>query len=189
MLKRILLITFGLFVFIFNSFSQKKDVHQFDQGKEIIRCATDQRVEMLFRVFPERKLLAERLSKLPPNNSLRAPKRLQSIVNLPVVFHIVLANPYSITDARVQSQIDAMNRDFSGFNPDTTNLPAAFEAVRGHSSIRFVLAKRTPSGQLTNGIDRVFSTTTGNPDNVIDSIKRGSLGGADAWDPNSYINV
>ncbi len=55
----------------------------------------------------------------------------------------------------VQSQIDAMNRDFSGFNPDTTNLPAAFEAVRGHSSIRFVLAKRTPSGQLTNGIDRV----------------------------------
>lgn len=144
---------------------------------------------MLFKVFPERKLLAEQLSKLPPSNALRAPKRLQSIVTLPVVFHIVLANPYLITDARVQSQIDAMNRDFSGFNADTTNLPAAFEAVRGHSSIRFELAKRTPSGQLTNGIDRVFSTTTGNPDNIIDSIKRSSLGGADAWDPNSYINI
>ncbi len=114
---------------------------------------------------------------------------MQSIVYLPVVFHIVLANPYSITDAVVQSQIDAMNRDFSGFNADTTNIPAAFEAVRGHSFIRFVLAKRTPSGQLTNGIDRVFSTTTANPNNIVDSIKRTSLGGADAWDPNSYINI
>lgn len=189
MLKRILLITLGLFVFIFNSFSQKqKDTRQFNQRQQIIRCATDQRVKMLFKLFPERKLLAERLSNLPPN-ALRAPKRLQNIVYLPVVFHIVLANPYSITDARVQTQIDAMNRDFSGFNTDTTNLPAAFEAVRGHSSIRFVLAKRTPAGQLTNGIDRVFSTTTGNPDNIIDSIKRKSLGGADAWDPNTYINI
>ena len=189
-LKKILLITFGLLVFVFNSFSQKqKNARQFRQDQQIIRCATDQRVKMLFKVFPERRLLAEKLSNLPPTTSLRAPKRLQSIVFLPVVFHIVLANPYSITDAVVQSQIDAMNRDFSGFNPDTTNLPAAFEAVRGHSSIRFVLAKRTPSGQLTNGIDRVFSTTTGNPDNVVDSIKRSSLGGADAWDPNSYINI
>ncbi len=190
MLKRILLIALGLFVFIFNGFSQKqKNAQQFPAGKQIIRCATDQRVKMLFKVFPEKKLLAEQLSKLPPANTLRTPKRLQSIVTLPVVFHIVLANPYLITDARVQSQIDAMNRDFSGFNADTTNLPAAFEAVRGHSSIRFALAKRTPSGQLTNGIDRVFSTTTGNPDNILDSIKRSSLGGADAWDPNSYINI
>jgi hypothetical protein len=189
-LKRILLIAFALFLFIFNSFSQKqKSARQFPQAQQIIRCATDQRVKMLFKLFPEKKLLAERLSQLPPTNALRAPKRLQSIVTLPVVFHIVLANPYSITDGRVQSQIDAMNRDFSGFNADTTNLPAAFEAVRGHSSIRFVLAKRTPSGQLTNGIDRVFSTTTGNPDNLVDSIKRRSLGGADAWDPNSYINI
>ncbi len=92
MLKKILLITFGLFVFIFNSFSQKKkNAQQFIPGKQIIRCATDQRVKMLFKVFPERKLLAEHLSKLPPNNALRAPKRLQSIVYLPVVFHIVLA--------------------------------------------------------------------------------------------------
>lgn len=191
MLKKILLIAFGLFVFIFNSFSQqKKNTQQFiSPGKQIIRCATDQRVQMLFKAFPEKKSLAERLSAMAPNNALRAPKRMQSIVYLPVVFHIVLANPYSITDALVQSQIDAMNSDFSGLNPDTTNIPAAFEAVRGHSFIRFVLAKRTPSGELTNGIDRVASATTANPNNIVDSIKRTSLGGADAWDPNSYINI
>ena len=144
---------------------------------------------MLFKAFPEMKLRAERLSQVIPGNSLRVPKRLQSVVYLPVVFHIVLRNPYSITDADVQSQLDAMNTDFSGLNPDTTHLPAAFEAVRGHSSIRFVLAKRTPSGQLTNGIDRVTSSTTGNPDNVVDSIKRASFGGADAWNPSAYVNI
>ncbi|MGN6604009.1 MAG: choice-of-anchor J domain-containing protein [Ginsengibacter sp.] len=189
-MKKILLITFGLFAFVFNTYSQKqKGERQFYQGKPIVRCATDQRVKMLFKVFPEKKLEAERLSQLPPSTSLRKAKRLQSVVYLPVVFHIVLQNPYVISDAVVQSQIDALNRDFSGLNSDTTNLPAAFEAVRGHSSIRFVLARRTPSGDLTNGIDRVFSTTTGNPDKVVDSIKRASLGGADAWDPNNYINV
>jgi hypothetical protein len=189
-LKKILLLTIGFAAIISNSFAQKKKNGQgFVPAKEIIRCATDQRVQMLFRAFPQKKKLAERLSKLQPDKSLRAPKRLQSIVYLPVVFHIVLPNPYLITDEVVQSQIEAMNRDFSGLNPDTTNLPAAFQAIRGHSSIRFVLAKRTPSGKLTNGIDRVFSTATGNPDNLVDSIKRKSLGGADAWDPKSYINI
>ena len=190
MLKKFLLITIGLLAITFNSFSQKKkNTLPFVPQQPIIRCATDQRVQMLFRAFPEKKLLAERLSSMPPDKSLRAPKRLQSIVYLPVVFHIVLPNPYVITDEVVQSQLDAMNLDFSGLNPDTTNLPAAFLAIRGHSSIRFVLAKRTPSGKLTNGIDRVFSTATGNPDNPVDSIKRKSLGGADAWDPKSYINI
>lgn len=149
-----------------------------------------QRVEMLFRTFPDRKLRAERLSaQLPPKNLLRTSKRLESVVYIPVVFHIVLPNPYIITEDVIQSQMDALNADFSGLNADSTNIPAAFEAVRGHSKIQFILAKRTPSGVLTNGIERITSSTTGNPENVTDSIKRASLGGADAWDPSSYVNI
>jgi hypothetical protein len=190
-LKKLLHISCGLFVLFFNGFSQEKDVAPAQKTMpQITRCATTQRVEMLFRAFPEKKLLAERLAKeLPANNSLRAPKRLAAIVNIPVVFHIVLSNPYVITDEAVKSQIDVMNTDFAGLNADSTNIPAAFQAVRGHSLIRFVLAKRTPSGQLTNGIDRVSSSTTGDPNNIVDSIKRKSLGGADAWDPNLYLNI
>ncbi len=191
MLKKILLIICGLFVLFFNGFSQEKKVAPAQKTMpEITRCATTQRVEMLFRAFPERKLMAEKLAKkLPVNNSLRTAKRLTAIVNIPVVFHIVLSNPYVITDEVVRSQIEVMNTDFAGLNADSNNIPAAFEAVRGHSLIRFVLAKRTPSGLLTNGIDRVSSSTTGDPNNIIDSIKRKSLGGADAWDPNSYLNI
>lgn len=148
------------------------------------------RVEMLFKKFPEKKRLAERLAKeTPPAKSLRLAKRLSNIVYVPVVFHIVLPNPYEISDDVVKTQIDQMNKDFAGLNADSTNIPAAFQSLRGHSLIQFVLAKRTPSGVLTNGINRVSSFTSGNPNNVTDSIKRTSLGGADAWDPNSYLNI
>jgi hypothetical protein len=151
--RKIVFINLLLFSFQLNSFSQiTANLPAVNKEEPLVRCATDQRVKMLFKKFPERKIMAERLSSLPPSKSLRAPKRLQNIVYLPVVFHIVLPNPYEVSDEVVQSQIDAMNTDYAGLNPDTTNLPAAFLAVRGHSNIRFVLAKRTRSGKLTNGI-------------------------------------
>ncbi len=191
-MKKIILLFIGILLSISYSFSQQKKVRQ-SQPKaftQIKRCATVDRVEMLFRKFPERKILAERLSReTPPSKALRIPKRLTSVVYIPVVFHIVLPNPYVIGDDAVKSQIDQMNIDFAGLNADSTNIPAAFQSLRGHSLIQFVLAKRTPSGALSNGIDRVSGTATGNPNNVTDSIKRTSLGGADAWDPNSYLNI
>lgn len=188
-MKKSLLFFALSFAVVSHAFSQQK-VKLPKLNTPIVRCATETRVQMLFKKFPERKLLAEKLSKgIPSNNALRKAQRLQSIVYLPVVFHIVLPNPYSITEAVVQSQIDALNADFGGLNADSTNIPAAFQAVRGHSMIRFVLAKRTPSGAVTNGIERISSSTPGDPNADIDSIKRASLGGADAWDPTSYINI
>lgn len=192
MFKKLILIISGLLLFTSASFSQKKKAAlPFDKNNvPLVRCATEQRVQMLFRAFPERKLLAEKLAKIVPDNkSLRMAKRMESIVYLPVVFHIVLPNPYLLTDQVIASEINVMNTDFGGLNADSTNIPAAFQAVRGHSQIRFILAKRTPDGKLTDGIDRVYSSTTGNPNNIVDSIKRSSLGGADAWDPASYINI
>lgn len=145
---------------------------------------------MLFKKFPDRKLQAEKLSReIPAANIFRKSQRLTSVIYVPVVFHIVLSNPYLITDDAIQAQMDALNADFAGLNSDSTNIPAAFQAVRGHSLIQFILARRTPSGVLTNGVERIMSSTMGNPNNVTDSIKRSALGGADAWDPNSYINI
>ena len=191
-LKRISFLFFALCFVFNNSFAQKKPlpVQAKTMSQQYQRCATETRVQMLFKKYPERKALAEKLSReIPTANQLRVAPRLQSIVYLPVVFHIILPNPYVITDAVIKSQIDELNSDFAGLNSDSTNVPPAFEAVRGHSLIQFVLAERTPSGVLTNGVDRISSSTTADPNNDVDSIKRTSLGGADAWDPTSYINI
>lgn len=117
------------------------------------------------------------------------PAGVNDSITIPVIFHLVLADPYLITDAVVQSQIDELNKDYAGLNADSTNA-VNFYPVRGHSSIiRFVLAKRTPTGGLSNGIERIKSYTASNVNLSTDPIKRTALGGADAWDAASYLNL
>src|SRR6185503_2835789 len=111
--------------------------------------------------------------------------RFETIATIPVVVHIVLTNPWLVTDADVQGQIDRLNLDFSGLNPDSTNAGVYFTAFRGHSQIQFCLAKRTPGGQLTNGIERLASSTGSDLGQAIDPIKHAVLGGLDVWDPSS----
>jgi len=146
------------------------------------------RVEQLFQNDPRLRKQAEELSKAAQAGPAVNTYRTNTIVTIPVVVHIVLPNPNFITDADVQWQIDKMNLDYSGLNPDSTNIPAAFVPLRGHSQIRFTLARRTPTGALTNGIDRVSSSIGSNVNKPVDPIKRSSQGGADVWDPSSYLN-
>ena len=114
--------------------------------------------------------------------------RLPAIVTIPIVFHVVLPNPFLVTDADLQAQVDRLNLDYSGLNPDSANIPASFQAVRGHSQLRFVLAKRTPAGLTTNGIERRASSTLYTGANN-DPIKNFTAGGLAAWDFTQYFNV
>lgn len=113
--------------------------------------------------------------------------RLTGIVTVPVVFHIVGVNPWIVTDADCQKQIDRLNLDYGGTNPDSTNA-VGFYPVRGHSLMRFTLAKRTPTGAPTGGVERRSSSTSATG-GAPDPIKRTALGGLDAWDPSGYFNV
>ena len=146
------------------------------------------RVEQMYENDPRLRTQSEHLSKIIPSGPSVNNYRTNAIVTIPVVVHIVLNNPNVVTDADVQWQIDKLNLDYSGLNADSTNIPPEFQALRGHSQIRFTLARRTPSGVLTNGIERVRSSVGSNVNKTIDPIKRTALGGADVWDPNSYLN-
>ena len=109
------------------------------------------------RLLAQQALLNNQKNK-PGNSSTFRPAGVNDIINIPVIVHIVLPDPYLITDAVVKSQITELNLDYAGLNADSTN-GANFYSVRGHSSlIRFVLAKRTPGGGLSNGIDRVIAS-------------------------------
>lgn len=147
------------------------------------------RVEQMFENDPRLRTQAQQLSKAIPFGPFVNTYRTNTVVTIPVVVHIVLNNPNRVTDADVQWQIDKLNLDYSGLNPDSTNIPPEFQAVRGHSQIRFTLARRTPSGQLTNGIERVMSSAGSDVNKTTDPIKRTSQGGADVWDPSSYLNL
>lgn len=116
-----------------------------------------------------------------------SPSALPDSVVIPVVVHIVLPNPWIVSDEAVDNFIAGLNRDFSGNNADSTN-GVAFYDRRGHSKLRFTRAKRDPQGNYTTGIVRKVSGELigdGNPQR----IKNDNTGGSTGWDITKYYNL
>jgi hypothetical protein len=127
------------------------------------------------------KIVAERINK---NKNMRT----EGLVTIPVVFHVVGKNQAIATDAQLLAQLDTINRDYSGTNGSASKVPSYFQALFGQSGIQFSLAQRTPGNEPTTGIVR-YNTTRNSFTDSNENIKHTSQGGADAWDPASYLNV
>lgn len=124
-----------------------------------------------------------------------------SVYTVQVVVHVVYLNNNkyeNIPDSIIQSQIDALNRDFNAKNADSVNLRPFFIPFRGNAKIKFELAKFRPNGAPTNGILRVQGKLGGsggyNP--IIDNVKRpddiftGLFGsGSPSWPVSRYLNI
>lgn len=181
-------------------------------AQEIIRCGLDQQILHEFRNNPV--MQQEYLQFLNANSANRETQTDSTRVNtdstytVQVVVHVVYLgnNKYeNIPDAIIQSQIDALNRDYNLLNDDTVNLRPFFKPFQGNARIKFELAKRTPSGAITNGITRtkgVLGTLTGwsplsnpilyalNLEAVkTDTIPLTKSKGKSSWNINKYINI
>ncbi|HTN06132.1 M43 family zinc metalloprotease [Agriterribacter sp.] len=161
------------------------------------RCVTGSVMEKYFQKFPRDKTAFEKAQRefqqkyeavRRAKKGLPVQQRLNAIVTIPVVVHIVMDNPALVTDEQVQSQLDVLNADYAGKNADSVNIPAPFKSLFGKGNIRFCLAQRSPSNEPSNGITRKISSATSVPgDN--DPVKYASMGGVDAWDINRYLNI
>jgi hypothetical protein len=111
-----------------------------------------------------------------------------SQIVIPIVFHLVDSAQVlaGITDRDIYEEVEILNKDYAGLKADgyKSVIPTEITARVGRVSFKFVLAKRTPSGALTSGIERRVNTT---PDHI--SVKSFSTGGLDAWDTSKYVNV
>jgi hypothetical protein len=133
------------------------------QNVPIKRCAT---MELLKSSLEKDQSLKERyeqdILRIEQLAAQRAgnpqAREMATPVYIPVVFHIVLADPNAVTDKMVEDQLKVLNTDFAGLNADSANIPAAFKPLFGHSKIQFVLAKRTPANLPSTGIERVVTT-------------------------------
>lgn len=107
---------------------------------------------------------------------------------IPVVFHIVdtAAAQAWITDRDVYEQVELLNKAYSGQKADFYKkvIPAEIYNRLGRVNVKFVLARRSPTGALTSGIERRVNVS---PDHV--KIKSTASGGLDAWDVTKYVNV
>ncbi len=129
------------------------------------------------------------------NNSLNLPSSTSdyrvthpTIINIPVVVHVLYHNnKENISQEQIQSQIDALNRDFRKMNEDHENIPARFADLAADVQIEFALAKVDPVGRNTTGIIRKYTPVTSWE--MDDQIKYSNAAGSDAWDADSYLNI
>lgn len=100
---------------------------------------------------------------------------------IPVVFHIIHMNgPENISDAQVYDAMRVINESYSATNADISEVVAGFVNVVGTGDIEFRLATKDPSGQATNGIDRIVSSETYIGD---DGSK------LNPWPRSKYLNI
>ncbi|MGF1637873.1 MAG: choice-of-anchor J domain-containing protein [Cyclobacteriaceae bacterium] len=108
---------------------------------------------------------------------------------IPVVVHIIHSGESigigpNISDAQILSQIEVLNEDFNRLNPDTTLTPNEFKPLASQLDIEFVLAKRDPDGQPTNGIVRLEGARTTYSISQLSGMKAESF-----WPSEDYMNI
>ncbi|MDQ6608860.1 MAG: M43 family zinc metalloprotease, partial [Bacteroidota bacterium] len=115
-------------------------------------------------------------------------QQTEADIVIPIVFHIVdaAAVQAGITDRDIYEQVESLNKDYAGKKMELYSKVIAPEIIArvGKIPIRFILAKRTPAGLLTSGIERRTSASPGRVE-----IKSSATGGLDAWDTDKYLNV
>jgi hypothetical protein len=111
-----------------------------------------------------------------------------SVIKIPVVVHVVYhTEEEKLSPARIQSQIDALNKFFRRRNADTVNAPLYFRTLGADCEIEFQLAKSDPKRKSTSGIIYKYSPIT--KWKADDQVKFSATMGDDAWDAASYLNI
>ncbi len=138
----------------------------------------------------------------PINGKGDSQNSVQSIFYIPVIVHVIHNNEAvnsnnatsgnNLSALQIQNQIDILNKDFNGTNPDTNLIPAIFKPLLGKFQIYFCMAVVNPTGGVLPepGIDRINRVSKGwtaspySTNYVTATIKPNSI-----WDPNRYMNM
>lgn len=103
---------------------------------------------------------------------------------IPVVFHVIYTNGAgNISDAQIVNQINILNQEFPRQQPDTILTPAPFKPFAAPFNVEFRLATIDPSGNCTNGINRVYNSLA-NCAVAPNDVKALSY-----WPSNQYLNI
>ena len=129
-------------------------------------------------------------------NATGASAREGEIITIPVVVHIVYQNEEeNISDLIVQSQLEVINEDFRMLNSNVNSIPGEFRSLAADIEIEFCLASLNPEGLPTTGITRTetdidcIANIKEVKENEKPRLFYDYLGGVNAWDTESYLNI
>lgn len=129
----------------------------------------------------------EKLSPFPPvQDALQvAPANGQYVI--PVVFHVIHANgAENITDAQIQESVVQLNEDYNGADTRKDEIFDEFKSRYADVGFKFVLARKDPNGNPTDGITRHYSPAE------VTQFNNGSdeqMKAKYMWPRDKYLNI
>jgi hypothetical protein len=107
-----------------------------------------------------------------------------------VVFHVLhLGGPENVSDATVIGALAQVNSDFAAAGSDFSSIFAPFQALYINSDMKFMLAKKDPSGNCTSGIIHHYDARTNWDRNPPSSAFNPALFSGITWPTTKYLNV
>ena len=159
-------------------------------AQELKNCGTTEMMQKYFDEHPEIKqqyIAEEQLRDLEDKAAFANGykegdgRAMPPIYTIPVVFHILHeGGTENISDAQILDEMRILNEDYRKLNADISSVVSGFTSIAADCEIQFRLAQKDPSGNCTNGIDRIYSSET----NVGDDGSK-----LNQWAPNKYLNI
>jgi PKD repeat protein len=185
MTKKLLLLSF-ITLITSNLFAQNKN-------NTLESCGSEAFYTRMLASNPN--LLAKKIQfeEAAKKNKITAKTTVSNYI-IPVVIHVMhkgeeLGTGTNISDEQIFAKIKALNEEYrkiKGTQGDGAGVDIGIE---------FALAVRNPSGQTTNGINRInMSSNSAYMDNGINSAKTSGISDSDlkhsiAWDSHLYYNI
>jgi hypothetical protein len=174
MKKILLLASFSAFIFS----CQQESTNEAPENETLHRnCAAQ---EVLEKQMQEDPTLIARMDDIEKfTDRVIAEKRLvNGVIEIPVVVNVLYkTTAQNISQTQIQSQIDALNKDYNATNSDFGNVPSLFSGVKANVGIRFVL-------------DAVYrKKTTKTSWRADDSMKKAAKGGIAPTSPTTKLNL
>lgn len=142
-----------------------------------------------------RYIQAEQLAKTwlsNPANAAAAQKKLNNIITIPVVVHVVYKNAtQNIPDSQIVKQIQILNECYRKQNANYSSVRPVFDTLGADIEIQFCLAATDPQGNPTTGIIRKSAPSNAAFDPILnmDKVKSSLTNGDDPWPTNKYLNI
>ena len=151
-------------------------------------CSTDERHQQMLETDILYKNAQTMLASI--NASLTSGALLiAEHIRIPVVFHILHhTNAQEISTEQIDSQIDALNRDFNLLNTDIDTVPSVWKGVVGNPKFTFFRTRRGPTGEKTEGIVKKYTYNKIFPDGS-NAMKFDTTGGSNIWDRDRFLNI
>ncbi|UOK41651.1 MULTISPECIES: zinc metalloprotease [Flavobacterium] len=140
-------------------------------------CASN---EVLMEQMKQDPSLAIKMNEIESftERAIREGRLVNGVIEIPVVVNVLYRTAAeNISQAQIQSQIDALNKDYNATNSDFNQVPSAFSGVKANVGISFVL-------------DQVIrKSTTKSSWGTRDTMKKTKQGGLDPVSPTTKLNL